>query len=185
MNILRHFLNMYTLWEEKMGITLWKAGVKESKISNSKYTFLLQNKRRKKRRHSQACLGMKSKFASLSSGSSAQFWKQPSVYLSESQREPSLWIHCDRSTTNWSKHASSPLNTWLPAPLMCIERLVTCIQLQPLHLNSLDLFLVWSEKQASFFFLFTSKPPRRGWLHGIHHHASLMTSGQEHGVKSQ
>lgn len=125
----------------------------------------------------------KTTFASLSSVHPAHFGNsQVCIYLNHSLR--CLWIHCDRSTTNWPKPASSPLTTWLLSPLMCIERLVTCIQLQPLHLSSLDLFLVWSKKQARFFF-FTSKPPRRGWLHGIHHHASLMTSGQEHGVKSQ
>lgn len=45
------------------------------------------------------------------------------------------------------------------------------------------LSVIW--KTSKVFFASTSKPPRRGWLHGIHHHASLMTSGQEHGVKSQ
>lgn len=80
--------------------------------------------------------------------------------------------------------------------LMRAERLVTCIQLQPAHLNTLDLFSVWSKQKKtgkksklfSFFFVcffLSQKPPLRGWLHDIHHHASLMTSGQEHGVKSQ
>lgn len=49
------------------------------------------------------------------------------------------------------------------------------------------LSVIWKTSKDFFFpfFFFISKPPRRGWLHGIHHHASLMTSGQEHGVKSQ
>ena len=159
MNILHHLINMYMQWEEKTGIRLWKVGVKEAKISSSEYKFLLQKKKEREREREEKkkqflkhVLIWKSKFASLSSVSPAQFGNsQECIYLNHRESQRSR-IHCDRSTTNWSKHASSALDTWLLSPLMCIKRLATSIQLHPLHLNSLYLFLVWSEKQASFFF---------------------------------
>lgn len=167
-----------------MGIRLWKVGVKESKISGSEHKFVLQKKRK---RISQACLDMKSKFALLSFASQARFGSSRAC-ICLNCRKPSSRNHCDRSSTNWLKHASSPLNylTTLSSDVHW--------KLSHMHPDATSTFkwswflsVIWKTSKVFFFFLFffISKPPWRGWLHGIHHHASLMTSGQEHGVKSQ
>lgn len=112
MNILHHLINMYMQWEEKTGIRLWKPGTKESKISGNKRKFPLQKKRGKKIL-SPRCLDINSKSASLFLAFPVLPGEKSQVWLSEIE-EPGWWIHCDRSTTNWSKAASSPPN-YLPA----------------------------------------------------------------------
>lgn len=148
-------------------------------------------KKRGKKILSPRCLDINSKSASLFLAFPVLPGEKSQVWLSEIE-EPGWWIHCDRSTTNWSKAASSPPN-YLPA-LSDVPWKISHMHPDAAFTFKQSWFIlsvIWKTSNifflflSPFFFFLSQKPPWRGWLHGIHHHASLMTSGQEHGVKSQ
>lgn len=170
-----------------MGIRLWKVGLRESKISNSKYTFfLLQNNRKKKIQFLKHVLIWNLNLHPF------LLFLQPSL---ETTKCVFIWIAERAKLVNslWQEH-----HQLVKTRLLTIKYLTTrssdvhwkISHMHPVATSTFKqswfiLSVIWKTSKVFFVFFFTSKPPRRGWLHGIHHHASLMTSGQEHGVKSQ
>lgn len=120
-----------------------KVGAGESKISGCKDKFC--GKGREGKTISQACLDMKSKFASLCFNAPAPVWK-PNAAAASARRSSLQRARRDFTVTGappTGQNAPPHHQTLDSSPaLMCAERLVTCIQLQHAHLNSLDLFSV-------------------------------------------